>query len=183
MSRKLLSTGGARAFTLIELLMVIAIIALLASLTMPAIQGVRQRADSTACMSNLRQIGVAVNLYVNDHDHMFPEVETDPAHPIYPPEDGAKGMLETFSPYGVTQQTLRCPADVKDPNANYFAKRGSSYEWRPMLDDENFSNPKLYFGRRVVSVSPSRVRQVMDATPIHNGRMNVLYGDGRVRWY
>lgn len=176
-------TGAPGAFTLIELLMVIAIIALLASLTMPAIDGVKKHADSIACMGNLRGIGGAVNLYVQDHDNTYPEVEPDPAHPIYPPAAGAKGMLETFAPYGVTEKVLRCPADVKDPNANYFAKRGTSYEWRPMLDDEKTTNATILRWRGATVVSPSRIRQVIDTMPVHNGRQNALYGDGRVQWY
>lgn len=174
---------AARAFTLLELMMVIAIISLLGTLAMPALQDARKRADSAACMGNLRSIGVSVKLYLAEHDFTFPEVEPDPAHPIYPPADGAKGMLDTFGAYGVTTGTLRCHADVSDPNANYFAKRGSSYEWRPMLDDEKVTNPQIYLWRGAINVSPSRIRQVMDTTPVHHGKMNVLYGDGHVQWF
>ncbi|MDQ3624947.1 MAG: DUF1559 domain-containing protein [Verrucomicrobiota bacterium] len=61
-----------RAFTLIELLVVIAIIAVLAALIFPVYGRVRSAADSTKCTSNLRQIGIGINAYMNDNDNFFP---------------------------------------------------------------------------------------------------------------
>src|SRR5262245_28776396 len=61
-----------RAFTLVELLVVIAIIAVLASLLLPAIARVKVRAKTGACMSNLRQIGLALVFYV-DESKVYPQ--------------------------------------------------------------------------------------------------------------
>ena len=62
----------ARAFTLIELLVVIAIISLLAALLLPALKNGRERANSVACTSNLRQIGVAWQVFLSDNDNWSP---------------------------------------------------------------------------------------------------------------
>jgi prepilin-type N-terminal cleavage/methylation domain-containing protein/prepilin-type processing-associated H-X9-DG protein len=62
----------ARAFTLIELLIVIAIIAILAGIAIPALTSALERAKVTKDMSNLRQIGTATQMYMNDNNGVFP---------------------------------------------------------------------------------------------------------------
>ncbi len=67
---------GRKAFTLIELLVVIAIIAILMAILMPALQKVKKQAREIACRSNLKQYGVAGNMYLNDNDQKFPNPQT-----------------------------------------------------------------------------------------------------------
>jgi len=63
---------GAAAFTLVELLVVVAVVALLASLLLPALTASRAEARRVACLSNQRQIGLAILTYAQDYDDVFP---------------------------------------------------------------------------------------------------------------
>lgn len=179
--RPLTTARPRTGFTLVELACVLALAALLISLSVPAFQKIIQRAESTACLSNLRQIGIAVQACINDNNGHYPLIETDPTDPVYPPEAGARSMRETLEPYGITPAVLQCPADRRYNNR--FQEKGSSYEWRPLIDDEPLVNPEIFgrWGTRVVR--PSRFRLVIDIDPVHSGRQNRLYADGSVRGF
>src|SRR5438034_9803846 len=66
-----------RGFTLIELLVVIAIIAILAAILFPVFAQARESARQTTCLSNEKQIGLSVAMYVQDYDNTFPAQSAD----------------------------------------------------------------------------------------------------------
>jgi prepilin-type N-terminal cleavage/methylation domain-containing protein/prepilin-type processing-associated H-X9-DG protein len=185
MRKRVFFPGG--GFTLIELLCVMAIIAVLVSLSMPAYSGFRDRSDGVKCSSNLRQIGAALQAYVGQNDGMYPEIETDPGNPVYPPESHAKGLLETLAANGITVDVVKCPADLR--TFNYFAKRGTSFEWAPYVDDELATAPQIFSRRGQFSMPTSKIIVCFDTERVHGMRSdfqskkNYLYADGHVRNY
>ena len=91
-----------KGFTLIELLVVIAIIALLMGILMPALQRVKQQAQEITCRANLRQYGIAQNIYLNDFDDRYPDAWTSLVMDEYP---------ETSYPRYCRWHDPRYPAD------------------------------------------------------------------------
>ena len=78
-------------FTLIELLVVIAITAILAAILFPVFAQAREKTRQTACLSNMRQIGMATRMYVQDYDEQFPQTKQSSSNPAV---DDADGSLE-----------------------------------------------------------------------------------------
>lgn len=171
-----------KAFTLLELLLVISLIALLSGLVFPAIGTLQRQAESTACASNLRQIGLAVMHKVQDNGNIYPFVEGDPADPVYAPEDGAESLCDALKPYGITDKALRCPADVK--GKNYFKDKGSSYEWFSFIDGERAVSAKIVLPEGTLVLPLGRFPIAGDYELVHSRkRLNILFADGHVDSY
>jgi len=116
------------AFTLIELLVVIAIIAILAAILFPVFASARAKARQTACMSNMKQLGLAVIQYIQDYDETYPggiDLNCSPATPCgyggvaftttnnTPPGTGWAGQVY---PYVKSLGAFLCPEDELTQN-------------------------------------------------------------------
>jgi len=89
-----------RGFTLIEMLVVVAIIGILASLLMPSLAGAKRKANAIKCISNLRQVNTALTLYAADHDGEFP-----------PRRHMTNSWIASLQPYYHDAKVLKCPQD------------------------------------------------------------------------
>lgn len=100
-----------RGFTLIELLTVIAVIAIVAAILLPLFAQVRDRGRRLACLSNMRQLALAHQLYVQDYDEQLPPYYF-PGAPAHEPPDPARYWTGYLQPY------LRSTAVLTDPAAS-----------------------------------------------------------------
>ena len=114
-----MSRDARRGFTLIELLVVIAIIAILAAILFPVFAQAREKARQASCMSNLKQIGLALNQYAQDYDESHPGVWFGPVNkgPWSVQSDATTfyKWMDAVYPYVKNEQVFICPSDTGIP--------------------------------------------------------------------
>jgi prepilin-type N-terminal cleavage/methylation domain-containing protein/prepilin-type processing-associated H-X9-DG protein len=103
-----------QGFTLIELLVVIAIIAILAAILFPVFAQAREKARQSSCLSNVRQIGTAYSMYLQDWDERFPphvtERTADAGTPDTPEARAPFSYKTKLQPYVKNEQVFKCPS-------------------------------------------------------------------------
>lgn len=146
------STSG---FTLIELLTVIAIIGILAAIIIPTVGRVRSSARDAACKSNLRQIGLAVNMYGNEFGY-FPSSIYKPTDRVFPnyiwrqvlrPYMGANGDAARRTNENLNSRIVVCPSRTFIPTDDVTNVRPTYAAHSMIMPDEQFSSdPRRRFG-------------------------------------
>jgi type II secretory pathway pseudopilin PulG len=173
-SRPLLPGTRTESFTLVELLIVIGIIAVLAALLLPALNRAQESGRATRCLSNLHQIGLALQAYVSDNHNQLPYMNdrslttTNP----YPPPD------VLLPNYLGNLNVLHCPSDLK----HLFETTGSSYSWNFLLNGED-ADHLVALG---IKFDSHQIPLFFDKEAFHKARgasraQNFLYADGHIK--
>ncbi len=183
-----------RGFSLIELLVVVSIMGMLVSLSMPAFREARRLSRRTACQKNLATIGQGVQAYLQTNRDRFPWVCRLPSQERHRPSaDQRPPLFEALATElrGKTE-VYRCPADANtlmvgpDAKPTYHESEGLSYEWESRLNGRHLSFKEMPYLPPLPNVLLSRYRMLSDYEPFHGGESmahswNTLYADAHVQ--
>ena len=179
-----------KAFTLIELLVVIAIVGVIVAFLVPALGKAREGARRAQCANNLRQIGIAIHMYIDEHNYKFP---------LYDLKHQPNYWCDLIESYLDDTDVFECPSYRYYIYSNPFF---SSYGYNSWLSSDGVDFVERDIdtilstsqGIMVSAGSPSGVSPnqslciIYDTedghpTPRHSNGVNILFIDGHVNWH
>ncbi|MBC8137585.1 MAG: DUF1559 domain-containing protein, partial [Fibrella sp.] len=202
-----------RAFTLIELLVVIAIIAILAAILFPVFAQSREKARQTSCLSNEKQVGIAILQYLQDHDDTYMAADHESTSPYT--------WFDPLQPYLKNRDVFKCPSlDINDETglpatSPLLANNGKEYTayvinglFSHATEEAKFKTPaeQIIVAEREKNIDAfdyhAWEEEHSEPTPQaedpeeheewekdhiakarHTGGANYLFADGHAKWY
>lgn len=163
---------------MIELLVVIAIIAILAALLFPVLSKTKEAAKATACLSNLHQTGIALQIYVQENRNRMPVMRDVALDTNSVPTNTLPSINIVLATQLGNTNVLRCPSD----NDHLFERTGSSYAWNSLLNGQDADHLTLM----TIKFNPHEIPVVFDKSDFHRARgpskaVNYLYADGHIK--
>jgi prepilin-type N-terminal cleavage/methylation domain-containing protein/prepilin-type processing-associated H-X9-DG protein len=168
--------NSAAAFSLIELLVTIAIIGILAALIFPALGRAKESGRATFCQGNLHQIGLALQIYVGESKNRLPTMYDQSAGTNF--QTNLATINIVLSNQLGSLQVLCCPSD----NAQVFQQTGSSYSWNNLVNGQDADHLQIF----ATAYALTKIPLVFDKQSFHaalgtNRAVNYLYADGHIK--
>ena len=181
-----------QGFTLVGLLIIIAVLAILAAMLLPALASAKRKAQRINCVNNLKQDGLAFRLWEGDNGDKYPmAVSTNKNGTMEYAEDGnAFRHFQVMSNELSTPKILVCPADDRTAAASFARLKNQNVSYFVGLDATEVRPQMLLTGDRNVTNGMAPVRSVLELRPgipagwteaMHNGQGNVGLSDGSVQ--
>ena len=166
------------AFSQLELLILICVVAMAAAILLPMIMRARKMARRTVCKSNLKYLGLAINMYSNDHSRCYPTLGWDAT----PGSERTLGSLSlVFDGIVGDTRVFRCPSTNDDPTPLTVTTT-----LRPEMCSYGYDSQKQPRTAAEVAIMADRNANVgatkRNSTNHGNAGQNVLYYDGHVKW-
>jgi prepilin-type N-terminal cleavage/methylation domain-containing protein/prepilin-type processing-associated H-X9-DG protein len=169
------------AFTLLELLVVIAIIATLAALLLPVLARSKEAGRSAACLGNLHQIGIALQLYVQDNNNRLPSMRDKVygTNSVAVTNTTPLPSVDLVLPNQLgSLRVLKCPSD----RLRVFEQSSASYAWNSLLNGQDADHLVVMN----IAFNPHAIPVFYDKEAFHRERgekkgVNFLYADGHIK--
>ena len=178
---------GATSFTLLELLVVMAVIAILAAMLLPALGRSKEFGRATQCLSNLHQIGLGFQLYVQDNNNKMPamrDLSLTGTNDLPAPDQVLSNSVANVCVFACPSDKF--PSDQPKPRpqaaATYFGQTGSSYSWNSLLNGQDAEHLTVF----LMDFNPFEIPLMFDKDKFHAARgkgkeCNWLYADGHIK--
>ena len=151
---------------MVEVLVVVAIIVVLAAIAVPVGRGMIREANKTRCLGKLREIGVAMEVYLGEHNDRFPEIALGRKSR----QDDTPVLETVLAEYVDDPEVFHCPAEE-----DLFAATGSSYMWNNTQSGRHKLRTSFFGAEN----RPESVPLVLDKEAFHgdSGGVQMLYAD------
>ena len=159
-----------KGLSLVETVVVVAIIAALAGISIPIYGKFRNKAEVIACQENLREIGGGLEFYLQDHNSRMPEIDIALQQNLEDAPEDAPTLRNVLTPYVGSEDCFMCPADKM-----VHPVTGCSYAWNSLINDQHRARLDFLGNKNDLKSIPV----VFDIEAFHGDKdgTNFLYAD------